>query len=181
MQVANEQLKNGRGGTRIAVGRIVRPHGIRGEVKVVPLRITPERFFEFGTLAIKSVPNRIEWFKVERVRIQNQRIILKLSGIDNRDQAESLRNTFLKLPEEDCEGFRENVSNSIELIGFKAKTVEGMLIGTVVEILQKSIQNVLVVESEGKEIMIPDVSVFVKTVDRTSRVIIIDPIEGLLD
>ena len=165
----------------IAVGKIVRPHGIRGEVKVIPLIVNPEQFCEFTSLSIERRQGRAEWIDVEEARVQNQRIILKLSGIDTRDQAELLRGILLQLPKEDCPECRVEESDSTDLIGFKAKTVDGIMIGSVVDILQKSVQNVLVVESAGKEIMIPDVGAFVKTVDRTRRFIIIDPIEGLLD
>jgi len=164
----------------IIVGRIVRPHGIRGEVKVAPLSDWPERFKDFHSLYLESEGNakRVE---VEGRRVRGNQVILKLSGVNDREGAESLRGVLLKVREETCPPLPEDTHYVFDLVGLEVKTTGGERVGSVVDVLQMPAHDVYVVDARGGEVLIPAVKTFIKRVDIEDGVIVIEPIEGLLD
>ncbi len=163
----------------VEVGLIAKPHGIRGEVKADLFFISVKMFSEMKKvwLELDDFP---EWFTIESTREQNGRAILKLSGVDDRNRAEDLRNIRLfadsaDIPEAgDKTGFF-NVS------GFQVFTLSGHFVGIVKEVLAFPAQNMLVIDSQGKEILVPAVEEFIKNVDADENKIFIDPIDGLLN
>ena len=171
-------MSKARGGAIITIGKIVRPHGIKGEIKVEPLIVEPEQFQEFSSLSIKRRAENSEWMVVEQARIQGKRIILKLSGIEDRDQAESIRGLFLQIHKKDCPLPK---AEEMSTLGLEARTVDDEQIGTVVDVLNLPAQKVFVIKSRDREILVPDVEAFIKSIDLENGIIVIDPIEGLLD
>lgn len=165
----------------ISVGRIVRPHGIRGEVKVAPLTDRPEQFKKFRSIYLERKGGNGEWVEVEKGRVQGNRVILKLSGISGREEAESLRGVLLKVRGDVCPLLPEGSYHVFDLIGLEVKTAEGEKIGSVVDVLQGPAQDVYVIDAGGREVLIPGVKAFVKRVDIQGGVMVIEPIEGLLD
>jgi len=163
-----------------SVGRIVRPHGIRGELKVVSLTGWPEQFNQYRTLYVERPDGNGEWFAVERSRLQGERIILKLSGIDDREKAESFRGSFLKIQKEENSFLPEGTYYVSDLLGLEVCTNEGERIGSLVDVMKMPAQDVYVVDMGGREILIPAVKVFIKKVDIQGGRILIQPIEGLL-
>ena len=165
----------------ISVGRIVRPHGIRGEVKVAPLTEWPERFQEFRSIYVEPEGENGEWMEIERARVQGRRIILKLSGIDDRDRADSIRGFILKVDKETCPPLPEGQYYISDLIGMRVVTMAGEEIGLLVDVLNMPSQDVYVVEADGREILIPGVKAFIKRVDVENKMMIIETIPGLLE
>jgi len=166
-------------GKLIPVAKIVRPHGIRGEVKVILVIETSEDVLIPRSFFLESEQGFGEWIKVLKARLGSQGYLTQLEGVEDRTHAESLRGYTLKLQKSDLppiEGFHES-----ELIGFEAQTVQGNKIGVVVDILETQAHPVFIIDSQGKEILIPDVESFVKDIDIEKGVILIDPIEGLLE
>jgi 16S rRNA processing protein RimM len=145
------------------------------------LLISPVSFKEVTSVSVENRTGCPAWINIERARIQAGRIILKLSGIDTRDQAESLRGLLLRIRKEDCALLKISTSDRLELCGWKVKTIDGIHVGIVVDVLKMPAQNVFVIDAEGKEILIPDVDAFIKTIDINNGIIVIDPIEGLLN
>ena len=164
----------------ISIGKIVRPHGIRGELKVVSLTGWPEQFTQYQSLYVERVEGGGEWFVVEKSRPQGEQIILKLSGIDDREKAEFFRGRFLNIRKEESPTLPENFYYVSDLIGLKVYTSQGKRIGTVVDVMEMPAQDIYVVDMGGKEILVPAVKFFVKKVDIEQKRIIIQPIEGLL-
>ena len=165
----------------ISVGKIVRPHGIRGEVKVSPLTDWPERFHAFRNLYLVSEGEHGEWVEIEKVKIQGNRIVLKFSGIDDRNRAESIRGFILKIDEKDCPPLPEGYFRIDQLIGLSVKTLGGESVGILVDVLRMPAQDVYVVDAQGKELLIPAVKDFIKDVDLERGIVLIEPIDGLLD
>lgn len=171
----------GGGDSLITVGRILRPHGIRGDVKVELYTDWPDRFNELRMLCL-IVPGRVgKWIKVEQARIQQGSAILKLSGFENRSQAESVRGAELCVRENELPSLQEGHYYIHDLVGMNVRTVLGEKIGSVVDIIQMPAQDMYIVDADGKEIMIPAVKEFIKRIDLDKKEIIIDPIEGLID
>jgi 16S rRNA processing protein RimM len=171
----------GGGNSLVTVGRILRPHGIRGEVKVVPLTGSPESLTALQSLFIKGVGEEKLQLKIERLRIRQDRVILKLSDFDNRSQAESLRNAELLARKQDLPSLPEGHYYIHELVGLTVKTMQGEKIGTICDVIQTPAQDVYVIDAGEKEIMIPAVKQFVKRINIQKNEMWIDPIEGLIE
>jgi len=164
----------------ITVGKILRSHGIRGEVKVVPTTDW-HRFKDLHSLCLALPGKAGKWIKIEQVRIQQSGVILKISGVENRSQADTLRGAELRTREKELPSLPEGHYYIHDLVGVTVKTVLGKEIGTVVDVIQMPAQDIYVVDVDSKEIMIPAVKNFIKRVDIQKREIWVDPIEGLID
>jgi len=165
-------------GNLILIAKIVRPHGIRGEVKVVPVIDDPEEVLIPRSFFLESQKGKGEWIEVIKARQVNKGYLIQLRGVEDRNHAESLRDYTLKLKKSDLpeiEGFYDT-----ELIGLEVQTIQGDQVGLVVDILKTQAHSIFVVDSQGKDILIPDVDAFIKDVNTKKGIILIDPIEGLL-
>ncbi|HXG37107.1 MAG TPA: ribosome maturation factor RimM, partial [Dehalococcoidia bacterium] len=96
----------------VALGRILSPHGIAGELKVLPLLDHPDRF-QVG----RSVYTVGERHLIERCRWQRGQALLKISGINDSSAAEGLRGQYLQAPESDFKPLEEGRYYHFQLIG----------------------------------------------------------------
>ncbi|MDP1876688.1 MAG: ribosome maturation factor RimM [Actinomycetota bacterium] len=166
---------------RVVVGRIGRPHGIRGEVTVEPRTDEPDERFAPG--AVFALDERREDLVVERLHWHSGRLLVTFEGISDRNAAEALRGTLLEVERadddmpEDPEEFYDST-----LIGCVVDHVDGSRIGEVLDVLHLPAQDLLVVRVAGeREALIPFVSVIVPVVDLPGRRLVVDPPVGLLD
>lgn len=161
---------------KVLVGEITSAHGIRGAVKVYPFTDTPERFFTIQRIYIEGSDILRS---VESVSIQKKMVLLKIEGIDTRNQSEILMKKKLLIPIEDRKPLEENQYFIEDLIGLSVYTTEKKKVGELVDILTEHANDVMVVQSSNGELLIPFVKAFVRLV--SSEGIIIDPIEGMLE
>ncbi len=176
---------------RVIVGRVGRPHGIRGEVVVGVRTDEPDLRFAVGaTLGAGSGsdgtpdPGRPE-LKVAGRRWHSGQLLVAFEGVTDRDAAIELGGTWLSVdtaelpPTGNPDEFRDH-----ELIGLSVRTVTGEVVGVVTDILHYG-QDLLVVRSAGEapagEHLVPFVAAIVPEVDVASGVLVIDPPPGLLD
>ncbi len=169
----------------LVVGQIVRPHGIRGELRLHLLTNYPDRLSLLEEVALSPTaegnPARVEYYAVERVRLHQNQAILKLLAIQDRNAAELLRGQYMLIPLEAAVPLEEDEYYHFQLIGLDMYTVEGKLVGVVREILETGANDVYVVEQPtGGEALIPAIESVVQTIDLSTRRITILPIAGLL-
>lgn len=169
-----EQQQEPRAGF-IAVGRIVRPWGLDGDVKTEVLTDFPERF-EAG--------NRVWAGGIERgiqaARSHKGALYLKLSGIDTPEEAESLRDAWLEIPESQQHALPEGDFYQHQLIGLPVRTVGGEELGSVAEVFDTGPHSVLVVHGSRGEVLVPFIEDVVRRVDLAASIIEIDPLEGMI-
>jgi len=165
---------------RVVVGRIGRPHGIRGAVTVEPRTDEPdERFAPDSVLLPQSGASPLV---VRHSQWHSGRLLVEFDGVDDRNEAEALRGTILEVERQDDarpddpEEFYDSA-----LLGCAVITVAGETLGEVTEVAHLPAQDLLVVAGEGREVLVPFVSEIVPSVDLAARVITVDPPEGLLD
>ncbi len=165
----------------VAVGRIVKAHGIKGEVKVKPLTDKPERFKRLSSIQIE-LPSR-EPFEavIDQVSVKGDNIYLRLNGVASRDAAQALNGATLTIPEEDLLPLADDEFYLFELVGFTVKTVAGDVLGTVSEVMDLSSNEVLVVRSDERECLIPVIQDVIVEMNMDAQQIVIQPIDGLLD
>jgi 16S rRNA processing protein RimM len=165
----------------VIIGRIIKPHGVRGAVKVEPITEVPKRYADLDNVFIGTEDQPGEMFEIARVQFQNKIVILMLKGIESRSQAEALRNSFIHIPADQVLALPDGSIYIFDLIGLPVYTNKNEYIGTVTNYLEYPANNVFVVEYEDRELLIPDVPDIVKDVDLDAGKILINPIPGLLD
>ena len=165
----------------VVVGRIGRPHGVRGEVTVEVRTDDPDLRFVPGAVLRTDPPERGP-ITIAGVHWHSGTLLLRLEGVDSREAAEAVRNTELvvpvaELPEiEDPDSYYDH-----QLVGLTARLPDDAVLGEVTAILHEA-QDLLVVRRvEGGEVLIPFVSAIVPTVDLAGGFLVVDPPEGLLE
>ncbi|MBT2213701.1 MULTISPECIES: ribosome maturation factor RimM [Actinomadura] len=165
---------------KIVVGRIGRPHGIRGEVTIDVRTDEPDTRFAAGT-EIATDPADAGPLTIERARWHSGRLLLRFARVDDRDRAEELRGTWLVVDQDDIAPSSDPDSfHDQELIGLAVVTTDGTGIGQVAEVLHHG-QDLLVVRGAGGEKLVPFVSALVPEVDVAGGRLVINPPPGLLD
>jgi 16S rRNA processing protein RimM len=172
---------------RVIVGRIGRPHGIRGEVVVgvrtdePDLRFTVGASLDAGPAADGDTqPKQV--LRVAAKRWHSGQLLIAFAGISDRTAAGELTGTWLSVdssqlpPTADPEEFRDH-----QLIGLSVRTPAGEAVGVVTDVLHHG-QDLLVVQgAPGQEHLVPFVKAIVPEVDVAAGVLVIDPPPGLLD
>lgn len=164
----------------IAVGRVTRPHGIKGEIKVVPEGVTAERLLSLSRVCL-GCAGKNRWFDVAGIRRQPSTLIFRLQGLTDRTEAESLRGCSVSVSRRDLPAADEGSFDSVDIEGFSVETMAGEYVGSVKEVMETAGQDLLVIDADGKEVLVPAVDYYVKTIDAEGRIIRIDPIDGLLN
>jgi 16S rRNA processing protein RimM len=166
----------------ISIARIVRPHGLLGEVVADLLTDFPERFARLDAAFIRRTDGNLLTLKIERSRLTAGRIVIKFSGIESIDDAEQLRNALLQITREQLVPLPEDAYYDFELIGCQVATGDGQLLGSVSKIHRYGAAPLLVVVDEEKgERLIPLVRSICLEIDIAGKRILIEPPEGLLD
>ncbi|WP_433477878.1 ribosome maturation factor RimM [Spirillospora sp. CA-142024] len=164
----------------LVVGRIGRPHGVRGEVAIDVRTDDPESRFAVGVV-IATDPVTAGPLTIERARRHSGRLLVRFAGIGDRDAAEALRGAWLVVdpgdipPSADPDDFHDQ-----ELIGLAVVTADGADVGRVAEVLHHG-QDLLVVRGTAGETLVPFVTALVPEVDVSGGRLVIDPPPGLLD
>jgi 16S rRNA processing protein RimM len=155
----------------VVIGRILKPFGVRGEVRVESLSDVPGRFegLETVTLALSDGTN-VET-KVTSVRQINQGVILGLSAFSTPETAAPYRGAWLKIPVTHTLPREKDTFYQFELIGLRVEDSDGQTIGNVEEVLEYPQHHVLVIRSKEREVLIPASRRTIETVDLTKKVL----------
>lgn len=170
----------------LVVGRVVKPHGITGELVVDVRTDDPqERFAAGNVLRLKpsrgtGQPREVE---VVSARPHGGRMLVRLAGITDRDGADAIRGHLFIVDSADLPPLADpDEFYDHELEGLTVRTVDGAAVGTVAEVLHTAAGELLSVRTDsGAEVLVPFVSAIVTSVSREDGIIEIDPPEGLLD
>jgi 16S rRNA processing protein RimM len=165
----------------VAIARVVRPRGIRGEAVADVLTDFPERFDSLSEVLAKFPDGCVEELNIEKHWFQSGRMVLKFVGVDTVEGAESLRGVEICIHEADAVELEEGEFFDWQLEGCVAETIDGTELGTVKELLRTGGTEILVVVGEGREYLIPFAESICVAVDIDDKKITVDPPEGLLD
>jgi 16S rRNA processing protein RimM len=168
----------------LVVGRVVKAHGITGEVVVEIHTDDPDiRFAPGTTLRARRHDEPERDYVVDATREHGGRLLVRFGGVTDREAAESLRGTLFVVdsgalpPIDDPDEFYDH-----QLEGLRVMTTAGARVGTVAEVLHTAAGELLAVRTEGgREVLIPFVSAIVILVSLENQTIEIDPPEGLLE
>jgi 16S rRNA processing protein RimM len=164
----------------VAIARVAKAHGLRGEVSADVLTDFPERFEAVEQVVAIGADGERRGLELESFRFQNARVLLKFAGIDRIEDTESLRNAEICIPEEQAVDLEDDEFFDWELQGCTVETVTGETLGTVRELMRTGGTENLVVDGD-KEYLIPFAEAICVEVDVAAKRIVVDPPEGLLD
>ena len=146
----------------IAIGKAVAPHGVRGDVRVIPLTDFPDRFRAMKNVQLED--GRI--LDIEGVKYHNQYIHLKFRGIDDRDAAQTLKGKLLMVDRADLVKLPAGQYYIFDIIGLSVFDEAGANLGTVTDVLATGANDVYITEREGqKPLLIPAIKDVVKEID----------------
>lgn len=165
----------------IAVGKILATQGNKGEVKVVSLTDTLERWLELTRVFTVTTTGTNELF-IEKVRFHRRLVIVKFREVESISTAEGLQGEILWLPEEERPRLPEGRFYLDELIGLKVYGLNDRFLGTVEEVIQTGANDVYIVRGgEDGEILLPAIKSVVRQVDTEKQIMRVKLLPGLLD
>lgn len=168
----------------VLIGRVSKPHGIKGEVRITPFSGEAELLATYKALFLASADEGadLQEHQVLKVRVQTDNAIVLLSGVNNRDEAEELRGSAVWVTRDELPVLSENEYYWHDFMGKDVFTGQGNYLGKVSNLISSGPQDLLVVSGEkGREYMIPVCDDFVENPDKEKDRITVSPPEGLLD
>lgn len=163
------------------VGRVARPHGLRGQVIVNAETDFPEERFGVGATLLVNRRGRIETLTVTTSRIQQGRPVIGLDGVADLSAAQELAGLEFRVPVETLAPLPEGTFYHHHLVGCVVVTGDGTEVGTVAAVEGGAGNTRLVVDSAGGEVLIPLAVDICTSIDPAAKRIVIAPPEGLLD
>ena len=169
---------------QLVVGRVGRPHGIRGELNVHVHTDDPDLRFAAGSV-LATEPAARGPLTVSSSRWHSGRLLVAFTGYEDRSSAEDLRGTLLVMDSADVAATADpDEFHDYELVGLDVLTVAGEPVGVVTDVLHQG-QDMLVIQPapgpRRDPILVPFVAAIVPEVDVKAGRLVIDPPEGLLD
>lgn len=166
----------------LLIGQIVRPHGVRGEVRVMVHTDVPERFTWLRAVYVseEADTDSPRCMDVEGARFHQNAVLLKLAGCDDRNTAETLRSLWLFVPFAEAIPLEDGEYYLYQLEGLRVVSEDDELLGTLVEVMETPANNVFVVQGPYGEILLPDVPDVVKEIDFAAQLVTIHLLPGIL-
>jgi 16S rRNA processing protein RimM len=166
----------------VVIGEIVRPHGLRGEVRVIPATDDPDRFARLERCILWDPARDVrEPRRILGARRQGRAVVVALEGCDTVAAAAALRGRCLAVPERDARPPGPGRVYPWQLAGCRVLTESGQEVGRVTGVESSPAHDLWVVHDGRREHLIPAVPAIVLEVDLAGRRVVIRPPEGLLD
>ncbi|HEY0460521.1 MAG TPA: ribosome maturation factor RimM [Pyrinomonadaceae bacterium] len=165
----------------VAVAKIVKSRGLRGELVADVLTDFPGRFELLETVIALFADGERRELKIENFWFQKGRIVFKFAGFDSIETAETLRGAEICIPESEAVELETDEFFDWELENCEVETLQGLKLGRVKELMRTGGTEILVVEGAEKEYLIPFAETICTEVDIENKLIKIDAPEGLLE
>ncbi|MFL6280260.1 MAG: ribosome maturation factor RimM [Vicinamibacterales bacterium] len=162
----------------LLVGRVARPHGIRGHVVVNPETDFMEDRFRAGRVLLVGPADRTREHEILESRFHQGRPIVRFAGVDTMSDAETLSGADLWLRERELEPLPDGTFYRHDLVGCEVVDTHGTVVGTVTAVEGSLDRSYLVVD---EHMLIPLVGEICVAVEIASRRVTVDPPEGLID
>jgi len=169
----------------LVVAKVLRPHGIRGELAVQVMTDYPDRFRDLGTIYLgdsAEQPTKLRAYQLESARPDKKlHWLLRLQGVDDRTMAELLRERYVYVSLADAVPLADDEVYLFQVIGLQAETPSGEILGQVVDVMETGANDVFVLRGDRYgEVLIPAISSVVLSIDVSAGRMIVDPLPGLL-
>jgi 16S rRNA processing protein RimM len=165
----------------VLVGRIARPHGLRGQVVVTPETDFVENRFQTGATLWTRSSRGDEVLTISTMRVQNGRPVIGLEGFATIEEVERLAGLELRVPEEALMPLADGAYYVHQLVGCVVETVGGLRVGEVTRVEAGGGTSLLAIDGPHGEILVPLATDICVDVDVAGRRIRIEPPQGLLE
>jgi 16S rRNA processing protein RimM len=165
----------------IAIARIARPRGIRGEVLADLYTDFPDRFQALEEVWLEFPDGSRRSMVLENTWGHKGKEVLKFAGIDSINSAETLTGCWVEVPAEEAVPLPEGTYFDHDLIGCSVQDASGNELGTVEEVLHFAGNSLLAVRRSGREYLIPVAESICTRISVREKLIIVNPPEGLMD
>ena len=165
----------------LEIGQIVNTFGIKGMVKVKPFTDNIERFSNLEKIYIKNKSGQNE-YKIQEVKYHKNMVLIKFEGIENPEQADLLRNSYLLVNRETEEPLEPGRYYIVDMIGLEVFTDNNEYLGKLEDIYNTGSSDIYVVKNElGKQILLPAIEDVIKNIDMDSKKITVHLLPGLVE
>lgn len=163
------------------IGQIVNTSGLKGLVKANLFTDEMTKIEKFKKVLIEKNKKLTE-YEIEEVKYHKNQVLIKFKGIDDIDKAETLRNCFIKVSREEEPELPEDTYYIVDLIGLDVYLDSGEKLGTLKEVfpVQSGNHDVYVIETEGKDILLPAIGDVIKEIDIKNKKMVVHLLEGLV-
>jgi len=162
----------------LAVGRVLRPHGIHGELRVEVLTDFPEHLADLRTV---YVGQRHRPYQITGMRLHRDVMLLTLEGCADRNAAEMLRGQLVEVALDDAIPLEEDEYYHFQVVGMQVETDAGELLGEIVDIFEAPGANdVLIVHGPRGEILLPVITDVVLDINFETQRVLVHLLPGLL-
>ncbi|HHW22157.1 MAG TPA: 16S rRNA processing protein RimM [Clostridiaceae bacterium] len=164
----------------LAVGKVVNTHGVRGELKVMPMTSDLSRFEYLFFVTVNHGGDYRE-YRVQNCRIHKNFVLVKLKGIENMNEAEKLKGLELLVHRKHAKPLEEDEFYICDIIGMEVYEGDTFL-GILTDVLETGSNDVYIITDKDKnEILLPALKSVVEKVDLEGRRMQVKIPEGLLD
>lgn len=165
----------------VAIGYIVKTHGIKGDIKVIPLSDIPDRYTALKEVYIKTRSGERRKYFVKSGREVKGGWIVSFDPSMSVAEAEEAVGGYIIVPAGDVPKLGRDCYYHFEIIGMKVYTEDGRCLGRIVDIFPTGSNDVYVVREKDHEYLIPAIHDVIKEVDRKGKRMVIFPMEGLIN
>ncbi|MDQ2952768.1 MAG: ribosome maturation factor RimM [Chloroflexota bacterium] len=160
----------------LVVAQIRGAHGIRGEVRLDPRTDVTDRFTPGNTFDCEGIGP----LTITSRRGPAEQPIIGFAGYGSRASVDMLRDRFLRVPRDEARrAIAKGAVLWADLIGLAVQTPEGVAVGTVRDLIRAGPTDVLVIEREGKELLLPMIDSVIRDIDLAAGRIVATPLEEL--
>ncbi|MEA2087480.1 MAG: ribosome maturation factor RimM [Candidatus Caldatribacteriota bacterium] len=164
----------------IVIGKVVSTQGNKGEVNVLPLTDSIDRFENLDTVFLKN--NRGQTIVgIEKVRIRRDMVVLKLKDIENIEEAKAVVGSFLEVERKNAVKLAKDTYFIFEIIGLEVYDENNLFLGKVENVVSTGSNDIYIVRGKNKkELFIPAIHEVVKNIDLEKKRITINMVDGLI-
>ena len=164
----------------LEIGQIVNTFGIKGMVKVKPFTDDITRFDDLEKVYVESNKNKKE-YEIEEVKYHKDMVLIKFRGVDKVEEAEILRNSYLKVNRNDEPNLEDGTYYIVDLLGLDVYSDEGNLLGKVEDIFNNGSCDIYAIKDElGKQLLLPAISDVIKEINLEEKRIVVHILKGLI-
>ncbi len=163
----------------VAVGYIVKTHGVKGDVKVISLSDIPGRFKSLKRVYIQKPSGEIKKYYIKRTREIRGGILVSFDPPISMEEAQALVKGYIKIPVNEVPRLGEDSYYHFEILGMKVFTISGEYMGEIKDIISTGSNDVYIVRKDKEEYLIPAIKDVVQEVNVKERRMTIVPIDGL--
>ena len=160
------------------MGKFLQPKGLNGELRAIIFN--EENFsLKIGTeiwLKEKDISQEIE-----NIQVSGSKSYIKLADCNSREDAEKIQGRFFFLLRDDFAPLGQNENYLVDLIGSEVMDKKDFFIGIVIDVLNMPTQNLVVVDRDGDELLIPYVDLYISFFDKKKKNLIVNDLEGLIN